>query len=90
MYAAAYVLQTLSGITGVASGVLWWIAATKQPVPPYQGAAYFMDRPPDPDTPWRRAWNRASGYNARAAILTGISAALSGVGTLLSITWTAT
>ena len=86
MHTTAYVLQILSGATGVASGVLWWIAATKQPVPPYSGAAYLMDTAPNPDTPWRRAWDRAGGYNARAAILTGVSAALSGLGTLLSIT----
>lgn len=80
-----YVLQGVGGVCGIASGALWWLAATKQPVPPYLGVSYVMNHPPNPDTPWRKSWDRATRRNAYAAILTGAAAVLQGVGMLLTL-----
>lgn len=79
------ILEIAASVMGLVSGGLWFWAARAMPTPPYLGGAYLMDKLPDPNTPWKRAWDRSTRLNAMAAICTGCAAILGAAGTMLAV-----
>jgi hypothetical protein len=70
------VLNITAGCCGIVAGILWFFAAWRTPTPPI--GAYF-DIQDGPDSPFVKAWRKATWLNQAAAVMTGISSMLFGL-----------
>lgn len=75
------ILNFAAGTCGIVSGLLWGLAATSMPTPP-TGA--YLDVADSPNSPFAVKWRRSTRLNQWAACMTGLSAFLFGLSTLLS------
>ena len=75
-------LNIAGGCFGLIASAFWFGAATVAPHPGEPGAAFY-DVPIGPNTPFARAWRRATYLNQAAAALTGISVLLFSIAAFL-------
>jgi hypothetical protein len=70
------VLNIMAGCFGIVGGILWFLAASRTPIPPQGNYIGVVD---SPTSPFARSWRKAAWFNQAAAVMTGSSALLFGL-----------